>query len=581
MRASIQEVVAGPGFVSAPLNFPAFVDRMESARSRIEERFLEGGAALLTILDVLNKLIASLDQLTGSLDESTANATMAELKSTVERLSELTGLEQKRQVGFQDIALAERKLEPQIEEMQETLRYLRTFAVTAKITGAGISDFAGFAEEILARSQEGSRQVNDFAGKLSTLGHGLGPVMKKGKAILASYNDTVPQIVAGLSNGATEIGKHRKLLVERAAKVRGVAGGIQNKLASTLSAMQVGDITRQRIEHCQSSLGILDEYLGSPAGQNLSAEQRDSLTLIIRKLVSLQLNQSIYDFERDTAKIVTTVASFRSDLSEIEALRSAMTEGDDDQNDSAIRQLENGVAAARGAVQEIEGVAREAGVLSRTTADTVGELLNGIGIVRAVRTDIHYMALNTNLRCGKIGEEGRAINVVTAELRNFAGKLDETAEKILAELQTLEGAANTLVGVQAEESEESLDERLAKAIGNIRAVGDRMDEQMDALGEQSKTAVREMDVSLARLNFNAELGEVLRACADEMDVVDDVYEVPGLDEALTDIGGRIARLYTMVAERELHAAVLGTAPPVEQAVVATVMSDDDIDDALF
>jgi len=50
---------------------------------------------------------------------------------------------------------------------------------------------------------------------------------------------------------------------------------------------------------------------------------------------------------------------------------------------------------------------------------------------------------------------------------------------------------------------------------------------------------------------------------------------------LADIGGRIARLYTMVAERELHAAVLGTAPPVEQAVVATVMSDDDIDDALF
>ncbi len=567
--------------MTGPSDFPAFVDRMESARSRIEERFLDGGAALLSILDVLNKLITSLDQLTGSLDESTANATMAELKSTVERLSELTGIEQKRQVGFQDIALAERKLDPQIEEMQETLRYLRTFAVTAKITGAGIADFAGFAEEILARIQEGSRQVNDFAGKLSTLGRGLGPVMKKGKAILASYNDTVPQIVAGLSTGAAEIGKHRKLLVERAARVRAVAGGIQNKLASTLSAMQVGDITRQRIEHCQSSLTILDNYLGSPAGHALSDEQRDSLSLIIRKLVSLQLNQSIFDFDRDTAKIVTTVASFRSDLSEIEALRAAMADGDDNENDGAIRQLENGVAAARGAVQEIEGVAREAGVLSRSTADTVSELLNGIGIVRAVRTDIHYMALNTNLRCGKIGEEGRAINVVTAELRNFAGKLDETAEKILAELQTLEGAANKLVGVQAEEAEESLDQRLEKAVGNIRAVGDRMDEQMAGLGEQSKTAVREMDISLARLNFNAELGEVLRACAEEMDVVEDVYEVPGIEEALADIGGRIARLYTMVAERELHAEVMGTAPPVETAVVATVMSDDDIDDALF
>jgi hypothetical protein len=575
VAATILEVVTDPS------DFHAFVDRMEGARSRIEERFLEGGAALLSILDALNKLIASLDQLTGSLDEGTANATMAELKSTVERLSELTGLEQKRQAGFQDIALAERKLQPQIDEMQETLRYLRTFAVTAKITGAGIADFAGFAEEILARIQDGGRQVNDFAGKLSTLGYGLGPVMAKGKAILGSYHETVPQIVAGLSKGAAEIGEHRKLLVQRAAKVRSVAGGIQNKLASTLSAMQVGDITRQRIEHCQSSFNTLDDYLASPAGQALSAEQCDSLSRIVRKLVSLQLNQSIYDFDRDTAKIVTTVASFRSDLSEIEALRIAMTEGDDDQSNNAIRHLENDVAAARVAVQEIEGVAREAGVLSRSTANTVNELLNGIGIVRAVRTDIHYMALNTNLRCGKIGEEGKAINVVAAELRNFAGKLDETAEKILLELQTLEGASNKLVSLQTEEDEECLDQRLEKAIANIRAVGDRMDEQMAGLGDQSKTAVREIDVSLARLNFNAEVGEVLRACAEEMDVADEYYETSGIEDALAEVGSRIARLYTMVAERELHAEVLGTAPPIEAAVVATVMSDDDIEDALF
>jgi len=558
-----------------------FVDRMETARSRIEERFLEGGAALLSILDVLNKLIASLDQLTGSLDEGTANATMAELKSTVDHLSHLTELEAARQSGFQEIASTERKLDPQIEEMQETLRYLRTFAVTAKITGAGIADFSGFAEEILERIQEGTRQVNDFAGKLSTLGQGLGPVMAKGKVTLASYDETVPQIVVGLSEGSAEIARHRKLLADRAGKVRAVAGGIQTKLASTLSAMQVGDITRQRIEHCQSGLQILSEYLASPAGAALDDEQRRSLSLIVRKLVSLQLKQSIADFDRDTAKIVVTVASFRSNLSEIEALRAAMTDDDDGENDNAIRKLESGVAAARGAVREIEEVAREAGELSRATSRTVHELLDGIGIVRAVRTDIHYMALNTNLRCGKIGEEGKAINVVTAELRNFAGRLDETAEKILVELQVLEAAANKLIGAEVEEEEESLDQRLEKALENIRAVGDRMDEQMAALGEQSRTAIGDMDVSLARLNFNAELGEVLRACAEEMEVQEDVFEAAGLEHVLAEVGGRIARLYTMVAERELHAEVLGTAPPVEVPVVASVMSDEDIEDALF
>jgi hypothetical protein len=553
---------------------------MEIARSRIEERFLEGGAALLSILDVLNKLIGSLDQVTGSLDEQTAKATMDELERTVSGLSGLSVIETGRQARFQEIASAERNLRPQVDDMQETLRYLRTFAVTAKITGAGVEDFAGFAEEILQRIQDGTRQVNEFAEKLQQLGSGLGPIQAKGEKIIKSYEETIPRIIAGLSSGGAEIGSHRRMLMQRADSVRAIAKGIQGKLASTLSAMQIGDITRQRIEHCQSSLAILEEFLASPEAQGLDAVQRDSLSQVIANLVSKQLNQSIDDFDRDTRKIVATVASFRSDLMEIEALRRAMTENDGD-GDNAIRQLENGVGAARKAVQEIVAVALEATDLSRATGETVNDLVKGIGIVQLVRTDIHYMALNTNLRCSKIGEEGKAINVVTSELRNFAAHLDETADKILLELQSLEVAAQKLSLVEEVKDEHSLDQRLETAMANIRAAGDRMDAETTALGEQSRTAVTQMDASLARLDFQAELGDVLRACAEDIGVHGHVREAAGLDRVLADIGGRIARLYTMVSERELHARILGTAAPAEAPVVASVMSDDDIEDALF
>ena len=558
----------------------SFLGRMETARSRLEERFLEGGAALLSILDVLNKLIASLDELTGSLDETTASATVAELKSTVDKLSRLTELEAVRQAGFQEIATAERTLQPQIEGMQETLRYLRTFAVIAKITGAGIADFSGFAEEILQRIQAGTREVDDFATKLSTLDRGLGPVLVKGRAILAEYDQQVPQIVARLSSGSDEIARQRKLLGDRAARVRAIAGGIQTKLAATLSAMQIGDITRQRIEHCQSSFEILSDYLHT-SGSQLQDDQRGNLSRTVRHLVARQLEQAIHDFDRDTAKIVVTVASFRSDLSEIDALRATMTQPGDQDADNAFRELETGVAAARSAVRDIEDVARAAGELGHSTANIVRELLDGIGIVRAVRTDIHYMALNTNLRCGKIGEEGKAVNVVTAELRNFAAQLDENAEHILTELQTLEAASEKLNNGGVDVTQDRLDARLAAALENIRAVGDRMDAQMEALDEHGRAAVGEMDRSLSRLNFNAELGDVLRACADELALRDDMLQMPAIDEAAADLCDRIARLYTMVAEREVHAEVLGVAPPSEGAVKPGLMSDEDIDDALF
>jgi hypothetical protein len=554
---------------------------METARSRIEDRFLEGGAALLSILDVLNKLIGSLDQLAGSLDEETANATMAELSQTIEHLSQLSSIEIDRQARFQEISRAQVALRPHAGDMQETLRYLRTFAVTAKIAGAGIADFAGFAEEILERIQDGTRQVNEFSDRIHLLGRGLGSVVSNGQRIIRNYDETIPQIVAGLSSGGSQIGKHRKVLMERADNVRGIARGIQGKLASALSAMQIGDITRQRIEHCQSSLGLLDEYLASPDAVALDDDQRNSLSGVIGTLVSLQLRETIDDFDRDTGKIVATVESFRADLTQIDALRRSMAEGDGGESENAMRQLESGVGAARGAVREIEAVADEASELSRSIGQTVAELVKGIGIVQLVRTDIHYMALNTNLRCSKIGDEGKAINVVAAELRNYAGALDGSAEKILIELRTLEDTSRRLSAVEQAGAEGSLDLRLDKAMGNIRAVGDRMDAEITHLSEQSRTAVGDMDASLARLDFKAELGEVLRSCAEESFASEDADRLPGIEAALAELSGKIARLYTMVSERELHARVMGEAPPAEPPTIVSVMSEDDIDDALF
>ncbi len=572
--------------IETTIDRSALVDRMEQARARIEERFLEGGASLLAILDVLNKLVASLDQVTNSLDEGTARATVMELETTVSRLSQLKDIENSRRTQFQDIAASERNLRPHIADMLETLRYLRTFAVTAKITGASIPDFSAFAEEILARIQDGTRQVDTFAEKSASLGRGLGSIMGQGDAIIRNFEVTIPNIVTELAAGGKSIDSHRKLLGERAAKVSTVARTIQGKLASTLSAMQIGDITRQRIEHCQAALTITEDYLASPEASGLGMAQKDSLSALVHELVCAQLHDTMDDFDRDTAKIVANVSGFRSDLRAIEAVRIEMSGGEQDaagSGDSAIRMLENAVTSAKNAVGDVETVAQVGAELARSTGRTVGELVQGINMIQLVRTDIHYMALNTNLRCSKIGDEGRAINVVTAELRNFAGQLDETSDKVLAELGSLEKTAQILNQIEEDAAGGPLSERLERAVQNIRNVGNRMDEQMSSLGAQSSLAVSSIETSLAGLDFQAELGAVLRACATDMAAArQDIALASGTETALAAIGGKIAATYTMVSERHIHASIFGTEIAAEPApALSLVMSDDDIDDALF
>jgi hypothetical protein len=576
LRMSMIETIVEPS---------ALINRMETARVRIEERFLEGGASLLSILDILNKLVASLDQVTNSLDEGTANATITELQATIARLSKLSDIEASRRAQFQDIAAVERNLRPHIDDMLETLRYLRTFAVTAKITGASIPDFSGFAEEILQRIQDGTRQVNEFGVRSKSLGRGLAEVMSKGEAIIDNFDRTIPQIVSELADGGVAIDKHRRALSERATSVAGVARTIQGKLSTTLSAMQIGDITRQRIEHCQSALTIGEQYLASPEAGALSAVQKDEVAAVIRELVSAQLREIVADFDRDTGKIVTNVASFRADLRSIEAVRAAMNDGSGDQagsNGGAVRLLENGVASARDAVRDVEAVARESRDLGRVTGRTVAELVEGIGMIQLVRTDIHYMALNTNLRCNRVGDEGRAINVVTAELRQFAARLDETSEKALDELKALESASGQLDQIDEDGNSGSLYERMERAVQNIRGVGDRMESQMAALGDQSRDAVQGIEASLSKLDFQAELGDVLRDCAQSIADKPGRPAVAGVDNALAVIGPLIAKTYTMVSERQVHASIFGDTVAAEPApALSLVMNDDDIDDALF
>lgn len=555
--------------------------RMEEARSRIEQRFLDGGAVLLSVLDILNKMISSLDTLTGSLDEETAGATLNELGTTAAALSTLTQNEGARQIQFREIAATERLVRPHVTSMQETLRYLRTFAVTAKITGAGIADFAGFAEEILQRIQEGSDQVNRFSDSLTQLGAGIGPVIVKGDTIVTRYGQTVPRIIDALTGGMDQLRLQRETLAKRADEVKRIAMGVQNKLASVLSSMQVGDITRQRIEHCQASFEHLAAYLASADADGLTEDQRGRLSNLIVSLVLAQLDQSRGDFDRDTGKIIATIASFRSDLHQITDIQTSMIGDGDGDNAFSMRTLESGVTEAREAVREIETVAAAAAEMTRQILTTVQTLLDGISLVQVVRGDIHYMALNTNLRCGKIGEEGKAINVVTAELRIFAGQLDEVAEKIVGELKGLETAAQALIDEPQEMVEvSSLDARLDNALQRIRSVCTRMEADLKQMSGDGQRGIDQMNAALAKLDFQADLGSVLRRCAEDIHLDPSLsLDTEGLEEAIAVLGPRINKLYTMASERELHAAILGTAAPEEAPL--TVLSDDDLDAALF
>ncbi len=137
----------------------ALLERLESARSQLEERFLDGGSVLVTVLDTLSKLVELLDQVGTSLKEEEAADAKRKLLLNAELLKAVPATTRPGSKSLAAVKQISCQFARNIDSMNEALRYLRTFAMTAKIAGASVADFSDFVSEIMERIQFATQEV--------------------------------------------------------------------------------------------------------------------------------------------------------------------------------------------------------------------------------------------------------------------------------------------------------------------------------------------------------------------------------------------------------------------------------------
>ncbi|GES45894.1 hypothetical protein FBZ98_11297 [Rhizobium sp. ERR 922] len=551
---------------------------------QIEQRFLDGGAVLITVTEALAKLVSLLEHIGNSLKEENATEATARLVQTVDLLNKLPPAEARRRENVAAIGQTGRQLAEHVLSMEETLRYLRTFAATAKIAGARIPDFSSFASEIVERIEFAAKEVKALSLQIRSLEGQIESATANEDGSLGQHLNGIPSIAQRLMSNAEEIQLQRRNLSELADSVAGLARKIQNKVAHTLSAMQIGDITRQRVEHCQTAHAIAEAYLASEVPASLSATDRQRLSQLAMTLVFELLGETTKGFDRETAKIVDNIRSFSDDIGTLLDLYRTMMSQSGQDGKSSINSLGGDLAAARIVVDRIDVAAAGANRLSEKTSEMIKELTTSILTIQLVRRDIQYMALNTNLRCGKLGEEGRAINVVAGELRSFATLLDEDAEKILVGLGRLETQATGLKDRRqaGEEESSSLGVHIDAALAHIGEAGAAMDLNVQELRRCGEAMTSQVADVIKGLDFRAGIGETLASCTKEAGLMRSVYvDATGLEAPVAAISERIFKIYTMAAEREIHAAIFGAVNSPAESATAPASDEDLFADALF
>lgn len=550
----------------------AVSDQLEAARSRIEERFVEGGRALMAAYDIVARLLAAIEGVTGALDDHACDEAAARLTTTLKGLTDLVETETAAGQRLVSILADGEAITPRTRDMQRSLRYLTTCAMETRIAGAGVAEFAQFADDVDKYVGSAIGQIDVFAAKVGQLSTQLAAACAGGKD--TGLESQVSAVSSTLTAALEAVHSRRTGLKRLAAGTADVARSVQEKVGKVLSALQVGDVARQRIEHVQAGIAILLDEL-----PRCDSDQRaEALTQVAIRLLAAQTAALIKDFTEQTRVVVASIEGLAKEAERVLALNGKAGGG----GSETMQAIEEGVSLARNVVGDIERSGELAAAAYAATKQVATELLSNmgnIGNIRSVRDDIRCLAINAYLRSNRLGAKGRAVGVVAAEMNTYAARLGVAAEDILQRLSTMR---ETAAGIDIDDRARHIDivSEVDGAVATLREANLRTSQHLKEAAE-SGNAIAERIAHIARdIDFAKDLGEHLEACRrlfgsdGHLGMAVDAKEHAAFSEHLFAI-------YTMAAERDIHRAILGSNGAPAPAAVVTKESEDLFDDVLF
>jgi hypothetical protein len=559
--------------------------RLESARQVVEARFLEAGDVLSRAVDGVGALIAGLDAIRTNLDAETVTATTGELAQAAATLKSLPDSLDARRQRVGELVKFSDGLAGRIAEMRQHLAYLRVFAINIKITSGGIAaagpEFAIFAQEIYDCIEMGGAQLDALNNDLTGLDQTLRGALAHEQNLARSCANLLPAVPDALTASATAIAGHHGRIASVAVSVAVLARDVQKKVGGGLAALQIGDITRQRIEHVQAGLGFLN---GADEIATLAPEPRQRAQAFVHRLLGAQLAAMAEDFHREVARIGHNVVGMAADATELLRLRDLASGQTGQSETNFLRDLEGNVGQALDLVGDMTAGERAAETVSRSAAVSARELTERIAGIQNIRADVQMMALNTTLKCSRIGETGKPLGVIAVELRQHAIHLEKSAAQTTSSLEGLSAAAEALgqgetQGLGRAAAAAAV---LSGAVARIGKAGDGVDSALTAAARQGADVVDMLRRAAERFDFHKQIGSVLDDAANQLLDMAGEDEIPTDDiaHALRPLLDRLARQYTMAQEREVHRSLTEGLATVEASAPAAPVVEDE-DDVLF
>ncbi|WP_448663891.1 hypothetical protein ACG3SL_04220 [Sphingomonas sp. CJ20] len=545
---------------------------LEAMASGLDARFVTAGSALSQTYAVVEKLVAALERVTNAMDGEGTAVAIANMRGTADRLLHLPTLQAARAEALHAVQAIGPALRREIDRVHRTLSFLRICGLNIKVAAAGMGEFGDFADGMFAKLDVAEAEMAGIAVEIERLATTVPDVFGVEERLAAECAAVVPHVPESLAGDALALQHYQMALAERAGQVATVARAVRTTVATALGALQIGDITRQRIEHVVEGLGTVAAF--AEAHPEIDPAHAEAIRGHAIALLAAQAADTARDFQREAGLLMQSLHGIAPRAAELLEFRQGGDAGGTESEAAFLAGLEKSVAEAEnvtGRLREADAHAQRLGSATSTTAEHLGARLRN---VHRVKNDVQHMAWNTDLRCYRMGDAGRGLAVIASEIRGFAVMLEEISDRIGTLFEQLTAAAGAIRGQEDAEVTQSL----ADSLECIRAGGQRMREGMAGLGDDASVIADMLRNTTEAVDCDAvgramaDHAELLAGFGAAQDVIPEAAQ-----PAMAALFDTILRSYTMAREREVHRDYV----PGTDMGVAEVADDDDDDDGLF
>jgi hypothetical protein len=530
--------------------------------ANLDTRFLRAGTTLAEAIGMIDRIVGGLDTIVDALDASHAGAAAADLAHVAERVTTLPATLAARTERVKTIAGIAALLRQHVLDMHRSLRVLGIYGMNIKIAASGEPQFVGFVNGMNGKLAAGETLLTEVIAKLKDLETGLASVQQVDRLLTTECAKAVPAVPQRLAADAAALGVHLQGAAQLARRVAEIARSIQTKVGVLLGALQVGDSTRQRLEHVVAALQLVESHGCGPA----AAAHGD-------RMLAAQLDAVVQDFGRETGALV---ASLEALIPDGRALLDLIAEQAGEDNRGFLTRLEESVTGMDRIIVQLQSAHQQAEGMTGLIDATVTDLTQRVGRLSAIRTDVQDIATNTRLLCRRHGAVGRAVAVVAQEVDAYARDLGATTVEVG---HTIGRLGDAEVSLALSDDEPDIATMLARALAVIREACRRTEQVVLQGGDDAQRLVELVEATTVDLGQELALTGTMEVAAVMLSSrASDVPAVTGDEEGeLHAVLPAIAKLYTMAGERDVHARFLlpGMAPTVHAA------NDDDDDDGLF